>query len=552
MSQVYKKYVKETLDKDGNLVNIEFNTDIPFNFAYDVVDYLGENKPDKKAMVWVSNDLEDRVFTFKDMMEYSNKVANFLYDKGVRKGDKVMVVLKRHYEFWFVMVALCKIGAVAIPATNQLTKDDFVYRFNKALVSGIIITKEGTTINECDKALVECENVKLKVCVSKNSEETKGYFDFSSEIEKYSSVLNEEIRFSVDKNDIMLMYFTSGTTSYPKIAAHGFSYPLGHIVTAKYWHCVKEDGVHFTISDTGWGKAVWGKLYGQWLCEAAVFTYDFDKFEPKKILPMFEKYKITTFCAPPTMYRFFLEENLEKYDLSSLTHASTAGEALNPHVFDRFFSYTNLKLMEGFGQTETTLTIATLKGMTPKPGSMGRPNPQYDIDIVDIDGNTVKPGEVGEIVVNTTTNKTCGIFLGYYLDEEKTKEAWYDGVYHTGDTAWYDEDGYYWFVGRKDDLIKSSGYRIGPFEVENVIIKHDSVLEVAVIGVPDEIRGQAIKAIIVLKNGYTKSEELKKDIQNFVKQNTAPYKYPRVIEFVDALPKTISGKVRRGELREEK
>lgn len=548
MSLVYEKFCNEVKDENGNLKDISFNLDKNFNFGFDVVDFLGKNKPDKKALVWVSNDKQEKTFTFKEIMEYSNQSANFFKEAGIKKGDKVLVVLKRHYQFWFTIVALHKIGAVIIPATNQLTKKDFVYRFNKANVKAVVCTTDGYVVDEINKSLPESESVKIKIAVG---EKREGYLDFNEGIKKQSRVFDRPSgEDEINNDDIMLMYFTSGTTSYPKIAAHSFTYPLGHIVTARYWHNVDPDGIHFTISDTGWGKAVWGKLYGQWLCETCVFVYDFERFHATDILPMFKEYNITTFCAPPTMFRFFMQEDLSKYDLSTLKYTTIAGEALNPEIFKKWYEYTGLKLMEGFGQTETTLTVANLRGMEPKPGSMGKPNPQYNVDIVDYDGNSVSMGEVGEIVVRTDKGKPCGLFLEYYLDEENTREAHHDGVYHTGDTAWRDEDGYLWFVGRTDDIIKSSGYRIGPFEIESVIMEHESVLEVAVTAVPDEIRGQAVKATIVLKRGYNASEELKKEIQNYVKKNTAPYKYPRVVEFVDELPKTISGKIRRVEIRD--
>lgn len=544
-NQVYTKYVKETLNDKGQLQEIDFTPTDNFNFAYDVVDYLGENKPEKRAMVWLSKDKEEKVFTFKDMMDKSNQTANYLKRMGIKKGDKVLVVLKRHYQFWFTILALHKLGAVTIPATHQLTQKDYEYRFNKAEVSAVICTAENDVPKEIDKALPESPSVKVKIVANG---EFNGYGDFDKEIEKEST---EFERVETSKDDYMLMYFTSGTTAYPKIAAHSYTYALGHLTTAKWWHQVDPNGVHFTISDTGWGKSVWGKLYGQWLCESCVFTYDFEKFVPADILSIMQDYKITTFCAPPTMYRFFMQEDVSKYDLSSLQHTTIAGEALNPEVFYKWKEYTGLKLTEGFGQTETTLTIATLFGTEPKPGSMGKPNPQYDADIVDVNNEHVQPGEVGEIVIRTNRRKPAGLFKAYYLDTENTKSAWYDDIYHTGDTAWYDEDGYFWFVGRTDDLIKSSGYRIGPFEIESVVMEHESVLEVAVIGVPDEIRGQAVKAYIVLKNGFHPSDELKKEIQNYVKDNTAPYKYPRVIEFVEELPKTISGKIKRVDLRGE-
>jgi len=544
---VYEKFVKVKENAQGQLEDIAFTPTDNFNFAFDVVDVLGTAKPDKTAMVWVSREHEDRKFTFGDMMRYSAKAANYFTSMGIKKGDRVMLVLKRHYQFWFAILGLHKVGAVVIPATNLLTQKDFEYRFNAAGVSAIVCTADGETAMHADAALPESPTVKVRMIANGTRE---GWDSFDAGVEAAPAVFRRPIgQAGTCKDDDMLMYFTSGTTGYPKIAAHSFTYPLGHFVTAKYWHNVDPDGLHCTVADTGWGKAVWGKLYGQWLCEAAVFTYDFDKFDAADILPMFAKYQFTTFCAPPTIFRFFIKEDLAKYDLSSLKYATIAGEALNPEVFNQFYSATGVKLMEGFGQTETTLTICNLIGMTPKPGSMGKPNPQYDIELLTPDGNPAKVGEVGEIVVCTDKRCPAGMFSGYYLDPEKTLEAWHDGVYHTGDMAWRDEDGYYWFVGRTDDVIKSSGYRIGPFEIESVIMELPYVLECAVIGVPDEVRGQLVKATIVLIKGKEGTEALKKEIQKYVKERTAPYKYPRAIDFAEELPKTISGKIRRVDLR---
>ncbi len=467
---------------------------------------------------------------------------------GIKKGDKVMLVLKRHYQFWFSILALHKLGAIVIPATNQLVQHDFTYRFKAADVKAIVCTGDGDVAHQVDLAVDECGMKITKMLVHG---EREGWFNFDEGIKGCSDVFNRptdpnELSCGHDTN---LMYFTSGTTGYPKIAAHSHLYALGHFVTARYWHNVDPNGIHFTISDTGWGKALWGKLYGQWLSETCIFVYDFERFHADKILPMFKKYGITTFCAPPTMFRFFIKEDLSKYDLSSIKYATVAGEALNPEVYNQFLKATGVKLMEGFGQTETTLVIGNFVGMTARPGSMGKPNVQYDVDIVDPDGNPVKPGETGEIVVRTDKNTPPGLFLGYYKDEEKTKEAWHNGIYHTGDTAWKDEDGYYWYVGRVDDVIKSSGYRIGPFEIESVIMELPYVLECGVSAAPDPIRGQVVKASIVLVKGTEGTDELKKEIQQYVKEHTAPYKYPRIVEFRDELPKTISGKIRRVELK---
>ena len=453
-------------------------------------------------------------------------------------------MLKRHYQFWPAMVALHKLGAVAIPATNQLKVHDFVYRYNAAGVSAILCTADGDTADLAETAAAECPQVTTKILVGGSKE---GWHDLDAEYSLFTRHLERPADAGCG-DDIALMFFTSGTTGNPKMAAHKHTYALGHYVTAKYWHCCERNGLHLTISDTGWGKSLWGKLYGQWLCEGAVFVYDFDRFDENDILPMFAKYNITTFCAPPTMLRMLIRGDLSKYDLSSIHHMTTAGEALNPEVFKKFKEATGLEIMEGFGQTETTLTIANLAGTTPKLGSMGKASPQYDIDIVDPDGNSVAPGEVGEIVIHTNKNVPCGLYKEYYLDEEKTNEAWYDGMYHTGDTAWRDEDGYIFYVSRIDDVIKSSGYRIGPFEIESVIMELPYVVECGVSAVPDPVRGQVVKASIVLTKGTEGTEELKKEIQKYVKENTAPYKYPRVVVFRDSLPKTISGKIQRNKL----
>ncbi len=496
-------------------------------------------------MIYVSREKQARRFTFNDMSLYSSQTANYFASLGIKKGDRVMLVLKRHYQFWFSILALHKLGAVAIPATHLLKDHDFEYRFQAAGVSAIVCTGDGTVADEVDIAAKACPELKTKVIVGGARE---GWHDFDVEYQNFPQTFEKPDDF-MGGNDTMLMFFTSGTTGYPKIAAHNHKYPLGHFLTAKYWHNVDPNGLHFTIADTGWGKALWGKLYGQWLCEAATFVYDFDKFEAQDILPMFKKYGITTFCAPTTMYRFFIKENLAKYDLSSIKYATVAGEAMNPEVFHQFLKATGVRIMEGFGQTETTLAIANYVGASNKVGSMGKPSPMYDVDILLPDDKPAGVGEVGEIVIRTDRFVPNGLFKGYYLDDAKTKEAWHDNVYHTGDTAWRDEDGYYWYVGRVDDLIKSSGYRIGPFEIESVIMELPYVLECAVVAAPDEIRGQVVKANIVLTKGTVGTDELKKEIQSYVKTHTAPYKYPRIVEFLDELPKTISGKVRRVDLR---
>ena len=550
----YGDFIECTEDLNGSLVDIKFMNTERFNFGFDVVDVLGKKSPDKLAMLHVDVNKTARRFTFGQMNKLSNQAVNYFMDLGIRKGDRVMLVMKRHYQFWIAILALCKMGAIVVPATNLLMKKDFEYRFNSAGVNTLICTADGDVAHEAELALETSPTVKNLLIVNGTRD---GWRSFDDDLGNYSDVYERPADYA-SGNDNMLMMFTSGTTGYPRIAMHSHTYPLGHFITAKYWHNVDPDGIHFTISDTGWGKSLWGKLYGQWLCEAAVFTYDFNKFEAKDILRMFKEHNITTFCAPPTMYRFFIKENLADYDLSSIKYATTAGEALNPEVFNQFKKATGLDIMEGFGQTETTLSIANLVNSKVRMGSMGIPSPMYDMDIVDNDDNPVKTGETGEIVVYTDRRETPGLFLGYYSDttedhinRESTDAVWRNGIYHTGDTAWKDEEGYYWYVGRTDDLIKSSGYRIGPFEIESVIMELPYVLECAVTAVPDEIRGQAVKATIVLTKGTIGTDELKKEIQDYVKHNTAPYKYPRVVEFIDELPKTISGKIRRVELRKQ-
>lgn len=545
---VIDKFVKTETDKDGALKKISFMNEETFNFGFDIVDALAEKCPDKTALIYVSNDMQERRFTFAEIKKYSNMTANYFLSKGIKKGDTVMLVLKRHYQFWFSIIALHKIGAIVIPATNQLVQHDFTYRFKAADIKAIVCTGEGDVAHQVDLAIEEC-GMNIKRMIANGNRE--GWDSFDDEMYAFSDVYERPTdpeKLSCG-SEPMLMFFTSGTTGYPKIAMHSHKYALGHFITARYWHNVDPNGIHFTISDTGWGKALWGKLYGQWMSETCVFVYDFDRFDANKILPMFKKYNITTFCAPPTMYRFFIKEDLSKFDLSSIKYATVAGEALNPEVYNQFLKATGIKLMEGFGQTETTLAIGNFVGMTAKPGSMGKPSVLYDIDIVDPDGNPVKTGETGEIVIRINEKAPCGLFMEYYNDTEKTKEVWYDGMYHTGDTAWRDEDGYFWYVGRVDDVIKSSGYRIGPFEIESVIMELPYVLECGVSAAPDPVRGQVVKASIVLTKGTVGTDELKKEIQNYVKKHTAPYKYPRIVEFRDELPKTISGKIRRVELK---
>lgn len=542
--RIYKKFIDVTEDEDGTPTSIKFKNAEKFNFAFDLVDALAEREPDKVAMMHISKDKTERKFTFADIKKQSARCANYFKSLGIKKGDRVMLVLKRHYQFWFAMIGLNKLGAIAIPATNQLQEHDFEYRFKAAGVCAIICTADGDTAHQADIAAAKCPELKHKLIVNGTRE---GWRNFDEEYTMFSTHFNRT-EDSPCGDDLLLMFFTSGTSGYPKIAAHNHKYPLGHFHTAKYWHNVDPDGLHLTISDTGWAKSMWGKLYGQWLCEAATFVYDFDRFDAADILPMFAKYNITTFCAPPTMLRMLIKEDISKYDFSSVRHMSTAGEALNPEVYNQFEKLTGLQIKEGFGQSETTMLVGNLVGKPHKIGSMGKPAPIYDMDIVDENGNSVAVGEVGEIVVNVKDGAPCGLFTGYYGDEEKTKEVWHDGYYHTGDTAWRDEDGFYWYVGRVDDVIKSSGYRIGPFEIESVIMELPFVLECGVSAEPDEVRGQVVKASVVLVKGYEPSEELKKEIQTYVKAKTAPYKYPRIVVFRDQLPKTVSGKIQRNKL----
>ena len=538
------KFVSVVEDENGAPLSICFQNEDRFNFAFDIVDAVAKREPEKLAMIHIANDLTERRFTFNDMKRGSNQCANYFKSLGIKKGDRVMLVLKRRYQFWFAILGLHKLGAIAIPATCQLQAHDFEYRFNAAGVSTVICADDGDIAPQIDSAAINSPTLVHKLLVGGQRD---GWRNFDEEYNLFSTHFyrNEN---SPCGHDPMLMFFTSGTTGYPKIATHDFRYPLGHYITAKYWHGADDGGLHFTISDTGWGKALWGKLYGQWLCECAVFTYDFNRFSAADILPMFAKYHITTFCAPPTMLRMMVREDISKYDLSSVKHMTTAGEALNPEVYRLFEKATGLQIMEGFGQTELTLAIANLRGNAHKLGSMGKPSPLYDVDLVDAEGNPVPDGVAGEIVVRTDKNVPCGLFTGYYNDEANTNEVWHNGMYHTGDTAWRDEDGFFWYVGRVDDVIKSSGYRIGPFEIESIIMELPYVLECGVSPAPDEVRGQVVKASIVLVPGTEPSEDLKKEIQNYVKKNTAPYKYPRIVEFRKELPKTVNGKIQRNRL----
>lgn len=527
--------------------NYKLKVPANFNFAYDVVDVIARETPDKLALVWCDDNGGEKVMTFADIKRMSDKVASFLKGIGIKKGDAVMLALKGRYEWWYVMVALHRIGAIAIPATHMLTAKDIVYRVQQADIKMFIAANEKSLIEYVDIAQKEC-SLPFKAVVGGKYD---GWIDFDGEVDKASEQFERpKGKDAIKNDDIMIIYFTSGTVGLPKMVQHNFVYPLGHIVTAKYWQNVIEGGLHYTAADTGWAKAVWGKIYGQWIAGSAVFAYDYEEFNPAKMLEMITKYKVTTFCAPPTIYRFLIHEDMSKYDFSSLKYCVVAGEPLNPEVYNKWLELTGLKLMEGFGQTEMTVALGTYPWIEPRPGSMGKPSPGYNIELINLDGKKCEAGEEGEIVVNTVKGLPPGIFDGYYRDAKRTKSVWHDGYYYTGDMAWMDEEGYYWFVGRSDDVIKSSGYRIGPFEVESALITHPAVVECAITAVPDEIRGQIIKATVVLNKNYTPSDALKKELQNHVKKVTAPYKYPRIVEFVSVLPKTISGKIRRVEIRD--
>ena len=544
-----ERFLKQTSFKDLDDFKKNYKVIVPenFNFGYDVVDAWAAEQPDKLAMLWTNDKGREERFTFAKMKEMTDRTASYFQSLGIEKGDRVMLILKRNYEFWFSIVALHKIGAVVIPATHLLTKKDIVYRNNMAGTKAIVCCGDPLILEHV--ASSKAESPTLERMISVGPEVPEGFEDFQKGIENAAPFKKIE---NVNTNDdVMLIYFTSGTSGEPKMVAHSFTYPLGHITTAAFWHNLTPNDLHLTVADTGWGKAVWGKLYGQWIVGACVFVYDHEKFTPADMLQMIEKYKVTTFCAPPTIYRFFIKEDLSKYDLSNLRYITTAGEALNSAVFDTMKKITGLNIMEGFGQTETTLSIGTFPWMTPKPGSMGIPNPAYDVDIITPDGRKAEDGEQGEIVIHTNHGRPLGLFKEYFRDPQRTAEVYSDNgtTYHTGDIAWRDEDGYLWFVGRTDDVIKSSGYRIGPFEVESALMTHPAVVECAVTGVPDPVRGKVVKATIVLGRGYEPSDDLVKEIQNHVKKTTAPYKYPRIIEFVKELPKTISGKIRRVEIR---
>ena len=580
MRNINLRYVDETYAPDGQLETFSVHYPDNFNFGYDVVDDIAVNDPDRRAMIWCNPEGEEHIFTFADMKRWSDKTANFLVDQGIKRGDYVLVVLRRHYQFWFVATALAKIGAVMVPATFMLKEHDLEYRLNGASISSIICTSVGEISQIADNVIDECPTVTSRILVNgagggttkcddegnliavagtvgaalsgeegicAASIEREGWVDFNSGVRAASDVFERRATVAAEP---MLMYFSSGTSGNPKMVLHNSGYAVAHLITAKHWHNVQPDGVHFTIADTGWGKAVWGKYYGQWLMEACVLTYDFDRFNAGEILSLISKYQVTTLCCPPTMYRLMMSENFDAYDLSSLQYSTTAGEALNPDLFNFWKEHTGLTIFEGFGQTETPLTIANLKHSTPRSGSMGKPVPLYDVEIQRDDGSRCNTGETGEICIRMEP-RPAGIMMEYYRDPEKTANAIYDGWYHTGDTAWVDEDGYFWYVGRNDDVIKSSGYRIGPFEIESELLEHEAVRECAVTGVPDPVRGFAVKATVVLADGFTGSDELTRELQAWVKHRTAPYKYPRIVEYVDALPKTVDGKIRRVAIRQK-
>ena len=551
MVERFLKQTKFTSVEDYNK-NLKFIIPENFNFAYDVMDAWAEEAPERLALLWTNDQGEEIRATFAQLKEQSDQAASYLQSLGIGKGDPVMLILKRRYEWWVIMLALCKIGAVVIPATHMLTKKDIIYRNTRASVKAIICVDDAYVTGQIQLAMSESPTVKQYITVTDHGKPIpEGFRDWQSEWKQAPKFVRPA--FVNNNEDTMIMYFTSGTSGEPKMVAHDYLYAMGHLTTGVFWHNLHEGSLHLTVADTGWGKAVWGKFYGQWFAGATVFVFDHEKFNADTLLRQMEKYKVTSFCAPPTIYRFMIREDLSKYDLSSLEYCCTAGEALNPAVFDKLKELIGLNIMEGFGQTETTMSLGTFPWMTPKPGSMGIPNAQYDIDLLRADGTSCEDGEKGEIVIRVGDKKPIGLFKGYYRDEEKTREAWHDGVYHTGDMAWRDEDGYYWFEGRIDDVIKSSGYRIGPFEVESALMTHPAVVECAITGVPDDIRGMVVKATVVLGKEWKDKagDDLVKELQQHVKKVTAPYKYPRIVEFVDELPKTISGKIRRVEIREK-
>ncbi len=547
MLNLYQNYLTETLDKNGQVQAYDLQVPNRFNFAYDVVDVIANAQPDRRAMLWRNESGNEKTLSFAHFRDQSDRCAAFFQTLGIRKGDRVMLILKRHLEFWYAILALHKLGAVAIPATNQLLPADIVYRMEAAEVTAVVCTPDGTVSGHIEEAERLAKRPLIKVLVR---QERPGWHAFDQGLEQAGSFSRPQGDQDTQNDDLMLLYFTSGTTGLPKMVTHDFTYPIGHLPTARYWQRVDPDGLHLTVSETGWAKSVWGKLYGQWLMEAGIYVYDYDHFSPPDLLRRLQDDQVTTFCAPPTIYRFLIREDLKAYDLSKLQHCTIAGEALNPEVYEQFLKGTGLELKEGYGQTEMTLAVVTNYWMPTKPGSMGKPSQLYPIQLQDEQGAPVQPGQSGEICILTGDRNIPGMFCGYHKDPELTRSVWHNGVYRTGDLAWQDEDGYLWFVGRSDDIIKSSGYRIGPFEVESVLMEHPGVLECAVTGEPDPIRGQLVKATVVLATGWTASDALAKELQDHVKANTAPYKYPRVVEFVAALPKTISGKIRRVAIRQ--
>ncbi len=580
MRNINLRFVEERYNEKNQLTDFKVNCPDTFNFGYDVVDDIGIHDPDRRAMVWCNPEGEEHVFTFADMKKWSDKTANFLSEQGIGRGDYVLVILRRHYQFWFVATALAKLGAVMVPATFMLKEHDLSYRLDGASIKSVICTAAGDIADVVDAVRDQCKSVESCILVNAPGAgltpldeegnflfaegvlvgpalsgpegiclptiEREGWVDFNAGVRAASEVFERRETLAADP---MLMYFSSGTSGNPKMVLHDSRYAIAHLVTAKHWHNVRPDGIHFTIADTGWGKAVWGKYYGQWLMEACVFTYDFDRYQPAEILSMIGKYGITTLCCPPTMYRLMMQADVDSFDLSSLEYCTTAGEALNPDLFDFWKEHTGITIFEGFGQTETPLTIANLTNSNPRPGSMGKPSPAFDVQILREDGTPCNTGETGEICIACEPHP-AGIMMEYFRNPEKTSEAMRDGWYHTGDTAWRDEDGFLWYVGRNDDVIKSSGYRIGPFEIESVMLEHDAVREVAVTGVPDPVRGKAVKATVVLAEGFKGTDDLTRELQRWVKNQTAPYKFPRIIEYVDSLPRTVNGKIRRVAIRQ--
>ena len=542
MSSIYQRFCTEIKDENGGLKKLTLNYPDNFNFGYDVVDEYAAVSPDKRAMVWCNVENEEHIFTFLDVKRYSNKMANVFREYGIGRGDRVMLVLKRHYEYWFAAVALHKLGAVMIPATHMLTVDDFVYRISASGVKAIVCTAQDDVPSTIKQALRKSEKTPVLWCVQKDVE---GFFNLTSQMETAGDAFD---RVETSAADPMMLYFTSGTTGYPKGVIHDFTYPLAHIVTAKYWQQAQDDGLHFTVAETGWAKASWGKIYGQWLIGSAVMIYDFDNFDPKQLVTVINRYGVTSFCAPPTVYRYLVRKGIES--MPTLKHASTAGEMLAPEVFRKFTQETGIPLCEGYGQTETTLLMANFKGRQPKEGAMGTVSPFYNIELRDKDGKQVPDGQIGEVVIiPPASGKQAGVFTGYLDNEEQYKYVWRGGVYHTGDAAYRDSDGLYWFHGRFDDIIKTGGFRVGPYEIENVLMEHPAVVECSVIGVPDKLRGQAIKAVIVPGHGYEPTRELELAIKEFCNRRLAEYKWVRLVEFVSAMPKTISGKIKKTELR---